>query len=299
MRRSASELTRRGSESGAVVEDPLARIHARKIKCMCRPMMRPMTTDDAANDGAEKPETIEEVMDVFHTFMAMIDQDDDGDTGVVHELPDALIQEMIAIVAAKPTEADIQHHAAIGQFISTAAHIEKRVQSLGAFLLNPEPYLARPAMRALTARSARELVATLLVPQWSDTRRLIAELERIAAMRNKLAHNPVSSFHLSEDETAVIQEYRLTFAKLTKAGVEPVTIAMPVELVKEWGDRARIAHWMVGQVLSTLAMRLLQEKTSNPSVTLDHFFQAVFTESSAAIGEHEKELFEKFWAPLN
>ncbi|PYY57780.1 hypothetical protein DEJ17_09780 [Curtobacterium sp. MCSS17_011] len=275
------------------------RFLAQNVKSMRRLRMRSMTTDDAASDGAEKPETIEEVMDVFHTYMALIDQDDDGDTGVVHVLPDALIQEMIAIVEAKPTEADIQHYAAIGQFISTAAHIEKRMQSLGAFLLNPEPHLARPAMRALTARNARELVATLLVPQWPDTRRLIAELERIAAMRNKLAHNPVSSFHLSEDETAVIQEYRLTFAKQTKTGVEPVTIAMPIELVREWDDRARIAHWMVGQVLTTLAMRLLHEEMSNPVVTLDHFFQDAFTESSTTIGEHEKELFEKFWPPLN
>lgn len=254
-----------------------------------------MTTDEGPKD-ANQP-----TFDDFFDYLAMIDHDDDGDSGVVHLLEDELIQEMIGIVEAGPTAEDIEHFAAVGQFISAVARIEKRVNSLGAYLLNPLPNHARPAMRALTARSSRELVKTLLVPRWPDARRLIVELETISEMRNKVAHNPISSYHLSDDLKEVVREYRLTYIKNTKKGAVPETILLPLELVEEWLARARVAVWVVGQVLSALAWATLNEVTADKTSTkMDFFFEeeAIVGETTG-IGQPEIDIFHKYWTPLD
>jgi len=244
-----------------------------------------------------EPDTPEdqEALDLFMEYLVQVVNDEghpdsQSDPAVME---DEVLEELMVQMSAGPSADLREHFAAVGHFISQAAEIEQAVQALASQLLNPRPGFARAAVRQLNASSTRQLAATLLVPRWPDTKRLFDELKRVAEMRNRFAHNALSSNHLSEDRQSFVHDVRLTYQSKSGSGVKYTTMKVSVAYIEEWASRAGLAGHLLHEVIRAVAFGDLF-KLGDPTGKLDDFLDDEHVENST-LSVADRELFNRFW----
>lgn len=248
--------------------------------------MRRDTISDVSSESEGEAEDETRWTDYLSAVLA-----DDGEDGVMRNVPGPVAEEILRAMHPWPSDDLVQHYAAVGQFISMAADLERSLSTLATFLLNPVPQHARPAVRGLNARTTRELVKSLLVPRWPDTTRLVNEAERVAHERNLFAHYALTPFRIAPDDSSVIYGVTRTHARSTRRGVELETVETPVSYIQAWVSRARLTGYMTRQVLVTLAYGVAHDMGETLSSSLDAYVDP----DKGELTPEEIRLYAEFW----
>ncbi|WP_420364865.1 hypothetical protein AAEP80_14115 [Curtobacterium sp. L3-7] len=242
----------------------------------------------------EQPDGVEDTAADWSAQLASI-MSADG-SGRVIEVTPGIWEE--ARVAVKDPD-DLVHPAfyAVGSLMTSTASLEHVARLLTSYLLNPAlPGWAGPSVRSLSANSVRQVARSLIVQRWPDTKRLMDEMGLIAQARNRYAHNPLSSFHLSDDGSRIVRELTLETVQSTPEGFREVREPTSVEAIVGWVNRADLANRVSREVIRILTVLAPHEGRPVMEAPLEAIFEiAASSPSVSAFVEGDRELFDKFY----
>jgi hypothetical protein len=215
--------------------------------------------------------------------------------GQIHDLDDAAFAEAGRLQNQPARERLGQYFLRIGELLSSAAAIEDYMELLAAFLLNPhEPGRATPAMKSLSARTTRELAATLLRDRWPAVTPVFAECQKIASKRNEVAHNALADMWPRADGSLERSVY-IEVGRMDNSSYSTRRVILTLDTLDEWIDRANLAATVLVQLLIHLALAAHANRVLAPSIELFDIFTSGQEGSGLGLSARDQQLFRQYY----